>query len=83
MTIDGCRIRTSSLSYGNCIRTYVNSDVRIANCFLYRAAGEAVRRGQPLMSVYSPDILATQNELILAGRSGPQFRATLIGLACR
>ena len=39
--------------------------------------GEAVRRGQPLMSVYSPDVLATENELILAGRSGPQFRATL------
>jgi len=39
--------------------------------------GEAVRRGQPLMSVYGPDVLATQNELILAARSGPQFRATL------
>jgi Cu(I)/Ag(I) efflux system membrane fusion protein len=39
--------------------------------------GEAVRRGQPLMSVYSPDVLATENELILAARSGPQFRATL------
>ena len=39
--------------------------------------GEAVRRGQPLMSIYSPDVLATQNELILAARSGAQFRSTL------
>lgn len=40
--IDNCRIRTSSGSYGNCIRTYINSTVHIANCFLYRASGDPV-----------------------------------------
>jgi Cu(I)/Ag(I) efflux system membrane fusion protein len=39
--------------------------------------GEAVRRGQPLMSIYSPDVLSTENELILASRSAGQFRSTL------
>ena len=39
--------------------------------------GAAVRRGQPLMSIYSPDVLSTENELILASRSSGQFRSTL------
>ena len=41
VTIENCRIRTSSGSYGNCIRSYLNANVVITNCFLYRAAGEA------------------------------------------
>ena len=35
-----------------------------------RAAGDAVRRGQRLAAVYSPDLLATQQELLIARRSG-------------
>jgi membrane fusion protein, copper/silver efflux system len=31
-----------------------------------RAVGDAVRRGQPLAGVYSPELLATQQELIIA-----------------
>lgn len=31
--------------------------------------GQPVRRGEPLLAVYSPDLLATQNELILAERN--------------
>jgi Cu(I)/Ag(I) efflux system membrane fusion protein len=31
--------------------------------------GQPVRRGDPLLAVYSPDLLATQNELILAERN--------------
>jgi Cu(I)/Ag(I) efflux system membrane fusion protein len=31
--------------------------------------GQAVRRGDPLLAIYSPDLLATQNELILAERN--------------
>ena len=42
LSIENSRIRTSSLDYGNCIRTYANSNVRITNCYLYRAAGETV-----------------------------------------
>ena len=42
VTVSGCRIRTSSLDYGNCVRTYVNSTVSVTNCFLYRATGETV-----------------------------------------
>ncbi len=42
VTVANCRIRTSSLDYGNCVRTYVNSTVRVTNCFLYRGTGEAV-----------------------------------------
>lgn len=38
ITVDQSVIRTSAGSYGNCIRTYVNSNVRIANCYLYRGA---------------------------------------------
>jgi hypothetical protein len=39
VTIANCRIRASRLTYGNCIRTYVNSRVIVTNCFLYRATG--------------------------------------------
>ena len=34
-----------------------------------RAVGDAVRRGQLLAGVYSPDLLATQQELMIAGNS--------------
>jgi len=34
-----------------------------------RAVGDAVRRGQPLAGVYSPDLLATQQELMIARNS--------------
>ena len=33
------------------------------------ATGEQVRKGQPLLSIYSPELLATQEELLLALRS--------------
>ncbi len=42
ITIDGCTIRASGLSYGNCIRTYIDSNVRISNCFMYRATNDPV-----------------------------------------
>jgi Cu(I)/Ag(I) efflux system membrane fusion protein len=35
-----------------------------------RAAGDAVRRGQRLAGVYSPDLLATQQELLIARVAG-------------
>jgi Cu(I)/Ag(I) efflux system membrane fusion protein len=35
-----------------------------------RAVGDRVRRGQLLAGVYSPDLLATQQELLIAGGSG-------------
>jgi len=35
-----------------------------------RAAGDAVRRGQLLAGIYSPDLLATQQELLIARGSG-------------
>jgi len=39
--------------------------------------GQAVRRGDPLLSVYSSDLLATQQELILAERLHSDFGRTL------
>ena len=53
-----------------------------------RAAGDSVRRGQLLAGVYSPDLLATQQELLIARGSGdPQLieaaahRLALFGLS--
>jgi Cu(I)/Ag(I) efflux system membrane fusion protein len=39
--------------------------------------GQPVRRGDPLLAVYSPDLLATQNELILAERNRSDLGRTL------
>jgi len=39
--------------------------------------GQPVRRGQPLLAIYSPDLLATQNELILAERNHSDLGKTL------
>lgn len=39
--------------------------------------GERVRRGQPLLSIYSPDLLSTQQELLLAAKNRSQFGGTL------
>ncbi len=52
-----------------------------------RAVGDSVRRGQRLAGVYSPDLLATQQELLIAHRSNDptlieaaRRRLTLFGL---
>ena len=38
--------------------------------------GKAVRKGQPLLSIYSPELLATQQEYLLAFRARQQFRGS-------
>jgi Cu(I)/Ag(I) efflux system membrane fusion protein len=43
--------------------------------------GQPVRRGDPLLAVYSPDLLATQNELILAERNHSDLGRMLAGAA--
>src|SRR4029077_14586536 len=43
--------------------------------------GQAVRQGDPLLGVYSPDLLATQNELILAERNRSDLGRTLADAA--
>jgi Cu(I)/Ag(I) efflux system membrane fusion protein len=43
--------------------------------------GQQVRRGDPLLAVYSPDLLATQNELILAERNHSELGRTLASAA--
>ena len=43
--------------------------------------GQAVRRGDPLLAVYSPDLLATQNELILAERNRSDLGKSLADAA--
>ena len=43
--------------------------------------GQSVRRGDPLFSVYSPDLLATQQELILAERMHSDLGRTLADAA--
>ncbi|HVT01763.1 MAG TPA: efflux RND transporter periplasmic adaptor subunit [Thermoanaerobaculia bacterium] len=45
--------------------------------------GQSVRRGDPLLSIYSPDLLATQQELILAGRMHSDLGRTLAEAARR
>jgi multidrug efflux pump subunit AcrA (membrane-fusion protein) len=43
--------------------------------------GQPVRRGDPLAAIYSPDLLATQNELILAEGIHSDLGRTLAGAA--
>ncbi len=43
--------------------------------------GQPIRRGDPLLAVYSPDLLATQNELILAERNRSDLGHTLASAA--
>jgi Cu(I)/Ag(I) efflux system membrane fusion protein len=38
--------------------------------------GKAVHRGQPLLSIYSPELLATQQEYLLAFRARQQFKGS-------
>jgi membrane fusion protein, copper/silver efflux system len=45
--------------------------------------GEAVRRGQPLLAIYSPDLLSTQQELLLAAANKTDFGRTLYEAARR
>jgi Cu(I)/Ag(I) efflux system membrane fusion protein/cobalt-zinc-cadmium efflux system membrane fusion protein len=40
--------------------------------------GEFVRRGQPLFSLYSPDLLATQNEYLLALKTRDQMQTSQV-----
>lgn len=68
VTIENSRIRTSSGSYGNCIRTYVNSNVRITNCYLYRAAGETVP-AYPAFNHSGISVNGYSNTVIIAGNT--------------
>ena len=43
--------------------------------------GQSVRRGQPLLAIYSPDVLATQQELILAQQNRTSFGKELADAA--
>jgi Cu(I)/Ag(I) efflux system membrane fusion protein len=43
--------------------------------------GAPVRRGDPLLAIYSPDLLATQNELLLAERNRSDLGRTLADAA--
>ncbi|HEX6641389.1 MAG TPA: efflux RND transporter periplasmic adaptor subunit, partial [Thermoanaerobaculia bacterium] len=43
--------------------------------------GQPVRRGQPLLAIYSPDVLATQRELILAQQNRSDFGKELADAA--
>lgn len=43
--------------------------------------GQPVRRGQPLLAIYSPDVLATQHELILAQQNRTAFGKELADAA--
>src|SRR5437868_15421376 len=43
--------------------------------------GQPVGRGDPLLAIYSPDLLATQNELILAERNHSDLGRTLADAA--
>ena len=43
--------------------------------------GQPVRRGEPLAAIYSPDLLATQNELILAAHNPSDLGRTLADAA--
>lgn len=48
------------------------------------ATGERVRKGQPLLTIYSPELLATQEEYLLALRTSAQMGAgPLAGAAAR
>lgn len=39
--------------------------------------GQSVQRGEPLLAIYSPDVLATQNDLLLAERTHSDLGRTL------
>lgn len=40
------------------------------------SSGQAVRKGQPLLSIYSPELLATQEEFLRARESADRFAAS-------
>lgn len=40
--------------------------------------GQSVRRGQPMLSIYSPELLASQEEYLLARRNAERFLASSI-----
>jgi membrane fusion protein, copper/silver efflux system len=44
-------------------------------------AGQTVRRGDPLLAIFSPDLLATQNELLLAEHDRSELGRTLAAAA--
>jgi RND family efflux transporter MFP subunit len=45
--------------------------------------GDVVRRGQPMLTVYSPEMLASQQELLLARKARDQMKDNALGDAAR
>lgn len=53
----------------------------VVEALYVNVTGQPVRRGDPLLAIYSPDLLATQNELILAERNRSELGRTLAAAA--
>jgi RND family efflux transporter MFP subunit len=54
-----------------------------ADTVLVDFTGDVVRKGQPMLTVYSPEMLASQQELLLAERARDQMRDNALGDAAR
>jgi len=66
VTVDETRLSRITTKFDGTIeRLYVN------------VTGQQIRRGQPLFTVYSPDLLATQQEYLLAMRAAAQSPSLL------
>ena len=52
-----------------------------ADALYVNVTGQLVRKGDPLLAIYSPDLLATQNELLVAQRNSSDLGRTLAGAA--
>ncbi len=73
-------IRTvGTLAYDETRLTQVNTKVAgwLARVYV-DYVGKPVRRGDPLFSVYSPDLVAAQNEYLLALKARDQFAASQV-----
>jgi RND family efflux transporter MFP subunit len=68
-----------TLAYDETRVTQVNTKVAgwIERVFV-DYVGKPVRRGEPLLSVYSPDLVATQTEYLLALKARDQFAASQV-----
>jgi len=68
VTVVNSRIRASQLTWGNCVRTYVNSKLVVTNCNLYRGTdtNESVITAAPQMHD-GVGIFGYSNNVVVAG----------------
>ena len=64
------------MTFDETLRAQIHAKFRLREHLYADYTGKPVRKGQPLLAIYSPELLATQQEYLIALRARDRFRTS-------